>query len=159
MIFYIFYLHHSSYFRQDSNFRPYDSLTHLLPLQCKYSGTHTPNIQSGMSKRNQTLCLVLKKWVICNIIHLLQETQQKTVDFVLNGFPYRVETGGVITTIIDFSLSRLTTLEGTSYKNSVIYRLLLPFSVFKYCGLALAGVWSEFDTVFRWNNISISVFG
>ena len=39
---------------------------------------------------------------------LVKETTQKTVDFTLGGDTYQVETGGVLTTIIDFSLSRLT---------------------------------------------------
>merc|ERR1719466_657433 len=39
---------------------------------------------------------------------LVKETIQKTVDFTLGGDTYQVETGGVLTTIIDFSLSRLT---------------------------------------------------
>jgi len=38
---------------------------------------------------------------------LVKETTQKTVDFTLGGDTYQVETGGVLTTIIDFSLSRL----------------------------------------------------
>lgn len=72
---------------------------------------------------------------------LIKETQQKTVDFVLNGFPYRVETGGVITTIIDFSLSRLTTLEDevTIFKN-----LAEDPTLFLACGVDKGGDY-QFD--------------
>jgi len=48
---------------------------------------------------------------------LVKETSDKYVSFSLGGDTYQVETGGVITTIIDFSLSRLTMDDVTIYNN------------------------------------------
>ena len=48
---------------------------------------------------------------------LVKETTLKTVEFTLGGDTYQVETGGVLTTIIDFSLSRLTMDEATIFNN------------------------------------------
>ena len=50
---------------------------------------------------------------------LIKESERKTVDYYVGGNCYRVETLGVETTIIDFSLSRLTSSEDncTIFKN------------------------------------------
>jgi len=50
---------------------------------------------------------------------LIKETTAKSVDYIIDGVEYKVETSGIQTTIIDFSLSRLTSLTDscTIYNN------------------------------------------
>jgi len=48
---------------------------------------------------------------------LVKETTDKFVNFTLGGDTYQVETGGVLTTIIDFSLSRLSMDKVTIFNN------------------------------------------